>query len=248
MKAVCYHMNMATRKATKANDTTAIAYVRVSTDEQANEGVSLEAQEARIRAYCQMRGLELVDVIVDVGVSAGKPLESRDGGKRVLDAIRSRKAHAVVALKLDRLFRNCADCLMVVESWDKAGIALHLVDLGGQAVDTSSAMGRFFLTVMAGAAELERNQIRERTSLAMQHKKAQGERVGNIAYGFRLADDGVSLVKDEAEQAVIARIQEARARGLSLRAIVAELERAGVVNRAGNPVALKQVVRILEAA
>lgn len=221
----------------------AIAYVRVSTEEQANEGVSLEAQEARIRAYCQMRGLELADVIVDAGVSAGKPLESRDGGKRVLDAIRSRKAHAVVALKLDRLFRNCADCLMVVESWDKAGIALHLVDLGGQAVDTSSAMGRFFLTVMAGAAELERNQIRERTAMAMAHKAKKGEYCGGEApYGFHASDGRV--VPNQAEQDVIRRVISARASGASLRDIELRLASDGVTNRKGRPLALTQIAKL----
>ncbi len=227
---------------------TAIGYVRVSTEEQATEGVSLDAQEARIRAYCQMRGLELVDIVVDAAVSAGKPLSARDGGKRVLESVRSRKARAVVALKLDRLFRNCADCLTVVESWDKAAVALHLVDLGGQAVDTSSAMGRFFLTVMAGAAELERNQVRERTALAMAHKKARGERAGTVPFGFRVGEDGRLLVRDEGEQAIIARVRQARQQGRSYRGIQAELKQAGVVGRKGKPLVLPAIVNIVRAA
>jgi site-specific DNA recombinase len=226
----------------------AIAYVRVSTEEQASEGVSLDAQEARIRAYCAMRGLELAEVVVDAGVSAGKPLASRDGGLRVLDAVRSRKVGAVVALKLDRLFRNCADCLDVTAGWDKLGVALHLVDLGGQAVDTSSAMGRFFLTVMAGAAELERNQIRERTAMAMQHLAARGMYTGGEArFGCARGADG-ALVEVQAEQEVIACVHTARAQGLSLRAVVAELERAGIVGRTGRPLALAQVANIVRAA
>lgn len=225
-----------------------VAYVRVSTEEQANEGVSLDAQEARIRAYCAMRGLELAEVVVDAGVSAYKPLADREGGRRVLDMVRSRKVAAVVALKLDRLFRNAADCLDVCGAWDRAGVALHLVDLGGQAVDTSSAMGRFFLTVMAGAAELERNQIAERTSLALQHKRAKGERTGTVRYGYTLAEDGVNLIENEAEQGVIRTVREARDRGLSLRAIVAELDRAGIVGRTGRPLAITQVRNIAVGA
>ncbi len=221
-----------------------VAYVRVSTEEQANEGVSLDAQEARIRAYCAMRGLELAEVVVDAGVSAYKPLADREGGRRVLDMVRTRKVAAVVALKLDRLFRNAADCLDVCGAWDRAGVALHLVDIGGQAVDTSSAMGRFFLTVMAGAAELERNQIAERTSLALQHKRAKGELVGSVPYGFTLADDGVTLVENEAEQGVIRTVREARDRGLSLRAIAAELERSGVVSRKGRRFEATQIARM----
>jgi len=139
----------------------AVAYVRVSTEEQATEGISLEAQNHRVRAYCELRGLELVDIITDAGVSAGKPLARRDGGARLLHLIRRGEAVAVVAFKLDRLFRNCADCLTVTATWDRSGVALHLIDLGGQAVDTSTAMGRFFLTVMAGAAEMERGLVAE---------------------------------------------------------------------------------------
>ena len=121
-----------------------------------------------------MRGLSLVEVVIDAGISAGKPLATPEGGQRLLELVRTKQVSSVVALKLDRLFRNAADCLYTVESWDKAGIAMHLVDIGGASVDTSSAMGRFFLTVMAGAAEMERNQIRERTSMAMQHMKQRG--------------------------------------------------------------------------
>jgi DNA invertase Pin-like site-specific DNA recombinase len=150
----------------------AIGYVRVSTEEQARDGISLDQQTQAVRAYARMRGLELADVIADEGISAGKSLSARPGGAAILVAVRRQDAGAVVAYKLDRLFRDCADCLTVTRTWDGLGAPLHLVDLGGQAVDTSSAMGRFFLTVMAGAAELEHNQIRERTSAAMRHKAA----------------------------------------------------------------------------
>lgn len=232
-----------TNKSSRAN--TVVAYVRVSTEEQANEGVSLAAQEERIRAYCQLRGLELVAVVVDAGVSAGKPLASREGGARVLELVRRKQAGAVVALKLDRLFRNAADCLSTVEGWDRAGVALHLVDIGGASVDTSSAMGRFFLTVMAGAAEMERNQIRERTSLALQHKAAQHELVGSVPYGFRLADDGRTLLEHEGEQEVIRIARELRATGMSLRAIGAELEARGLRTRKGTAWAAPQVQRMV---
>jgi site-specific DNA recombinase len=222
------------RTTTKQGATAAvIAYVRVSTEEQANEGVSLDAQEARIRAYCAMRGLELAEVVIDAGVSGYKALADRDGGRRVLEMVRTRKVGAVVALKLDRLFRNCADCLDVTAGWDRHGVALHLVDLGGQAVDTSSAMGRFFLTVMAGAAELERNQIAERTSTALQHKASRGERVGAVPFGFTLDTDGVHVVPVESEQTVIALARELRSAGLSLRAVAAELARRGHASRTG---------------
>ena len=130
------------------NQFLAVLYLRVSTQEQATEGISLETQEAKLRAYCALRGLTIVKVIIEAGVSAGKPLDEREGGHELLTLVRRREVAHVVSYKLDRLFRDCADCLTVTAAWDKHGVSLHLVDLGGQTLDTSTAMGRFFLTVM----------------------------------------------------------------------------------------------------
>jgi len=232
----------------QGTSTDAVLYLRVSTQEQAREGISLAAQEARLRAYCALRGLRVVEVVTDAGVSGGKPMHSRAGGQRILDLVqRSAVAH-VVTYKLDRLFRDCADCLTVTAVWDKKAIALHLVDLGGQTLDTSSAMGRFFLTVMAGAAELERNLIRERTSEAMGYVKSQGRKTGgDVPYGYAVAAGG-TLVADEAEQALLDAIQSARSRGLSQRQVVAELAARGFTTRKGTALGLTQVQRIMQQA
>jgi len=229
--------------------TDAVLYLRVSTQEQAREGISLAAQEARLRAYCELRGLRVVEVVIDAGVSGGKPVHSRIGGQRILDLVqRSAVAH-VVTYKLDRLFRDCADCLTVTAAWDKKAIALHLVDLGGQTLDTSSAMGRFFLTVMAGAAELERNLIRERTSEAIGYVKSQGRKTGgDMPYGYAVAADGRTLVVQEQEQAMLEAIRSARQRGFSQRQVVAELARQGFTTRKGTPLILRQVQRLMEQA
>jgi len=129
----------------------AVAYVRVSSEEQVRGGVSLDAQEDRIRSYCAMTGLLLVSVIREEGVSGGKLLRDRPGGGELIQSLR-RHRH-VVALKLDRLFRDAVDALNQTREWDKKGISCHLVDMGGLAIDTSSAMGRLFLTMLAGMAE-----------------------------------------------------------------------------------------------
>jgi len=195
-----------------------------------------------------MRGLELAETIDDPGVSAAKPLRVRPGGQRLLDHLRRRKVAGLVAFKLDRLFRNCADCLANVEAWERAGVALHLIDLGGSAVDTSSAAGKFFLTVMAGAAELERNQISERTSSVLQHKAERGEYTGGAPpFGFRLGDDGVQLEPDAQEQRIVARVRELRGLGASLRGIAAQLAVEGFVSRTGNRFAVVQIQRLLAA-
>ena len=211
----------------------AIGYTRCSTNEQADSGLGLEAQAERIRAYCTMRGSELLDLITDAGVSGGKPLASRDGGQRLLTAIRERKADGVVMLKLDRMFRNAGDCLTTVEKWKKSGVALHVVHLGGNAIDTTSAAGRFMLVVLAGAAEMERNLTRERTRSAMAVKRGNGQRIGTVPYGFDLAGDGATLVPNDAEQAVITDIRSWRSHGWTLERIADELTRRGVPTKTG---------------
>ncbi len=239
---------MAKRTNTKPAPNAAVIYCRVSTDEQAEHGVSLDAQEAALRAYCTMRGLEVVEVVVDAGVSAGKALATRAGGARVLDLVRRRHVAAVVAYKLDRLFRDCADCLAVTRAWDAAEVALHLVEMGGQAIDTSTAMGRFFLTVMAGAAEMERNLIRERTAAAMAHKRARREFCGGEPpYGWTLAADGRMIEPNAAEQRVLVAARELRGAGGSLRKVGAELELRGMLPRRGGHWHPKTIGQLLKA-
>lgn len=211
----------------------AIGYIRCSTTEQVDSGLGLDAQSARIRAYCILKDLELVEVVSDAGVSGGKPLASREGGQRLLAALRTRKARAVVMLKLDRMFRNAGDCLATVEQWDRAGVALHVVDLGGNAIDTTSAAGRFMLTVLAGAAEMERNLTRERTRAAMAVKRSNGQRVGSVPYGFGLGDDGVALTEDPAEQAVIRQIETMKSEGLNASRIADALTARQVPTKTG---------------
>ena len=211
----------------------AIGYIRCSTHEQADSGLGLEVQDERIRAYCTLKGLQLVEIIADAGVSGGKPLASREGGQRLLAAMKRRDATAVVMLKLDRMFRNAGDCLATVEHWERKGIALHVIDLGGNAIDTTSAAGRFMLVVLAGAAEMERNLTRERTRSAMAIKKKNGQLVGSIPFGCNLAVDGTTLVKDAAEQRVIEDIRAARAAGKTLAAIANDLTTRSVPTKTG---------------
>jgi site-specific DNA recombinase len=223
-------------------------YIRVSSEEQSREGSSLPAQRARIEAYCTMRALDLVEIVEDPGVSASKALAARAGGRHLLEILRRRRVSGIVAFKLDRLFRNCGDCLTNVESWDRAGVALHLIDLGGSAIDTSTAAGKFFLTVMAGAAELERNQISERTSAVLRHKASRGEYTGGEPpYGFRVGSGGVQLVEDPGEQRVIARARELRVARVSLRRIAAQLAAEGMASRVGRPFAIIQIQRLVAA-
>lgn len=223
----------------------AISYIRVSTVEQSQEGVSLAAQKEVVRSYAKFRGFELVHEISDEAISASIPLFERPGGLELLEHLNQGQAKAVIAFKLDRLFRDAGDCLTVTKRWDKRGISLHLVNLGGQVVDTSTAMGRFFLTVMAGVAEMERNLISERTQVAMAHLKAQNRRVGNVPYGKSLAKDGLHLVVNPQEQAAIELAVKLSKEGKSLRAIARALKAQGIVNRKGEQFHSEQIRRML---
>jgi DNA invertase Pin-like site-specific DNA recombinase len=204
----------------------AVCYIRVSTEEQAREGVSLAAQEERLRAYCRMAGLEIVEMVREEGVSGGKALSTRPGGGRLLGLLGKGKAQNVIALKLDRLFRDAEDALHQTKEWDREGIALHLVDMGGQTINTASAMGRFFLNMMAGFAELERNLIAERTGAALAHKKANGRVYSPTPYGFDR--EGDALVKNSLEQKIIKDMKRMRENGWSFGKIADALNLRGI--------------------
>jgi len=199
----------------------ALAYIRVSTTEQAREGVSLDPQEERIRAYCRMSGLSLglslASVIREEGVTAAKSLASRPGGQQITATIATKRVQHIVALKLDRLFRDAVDALNQTRAWDRAGIALHLVDMGGQTLNTATAMGRMFLTMTAAFAELERNLIAERTQAALLYKKSKRLVYGAIPYGYSRYGDALKVV--EAEFSLVQKIQNWQARGWPLRKI-----------------------------
>ena len=225
--------------------TQAIGYIRVSTDKQADHGVSLEAQQAKLTAYAALYDLALVDVIIDAGASA-KTLD-RPGLQRALAMLRRGQAHALLVAKLDRLTRSVEDLGELIRTVFVPGKA-DLLSVG-EHIDTRTAAGRLVLNVLGSVAQWERETIGERTAEALAHKKAQGHKTGgDVPYGSRLAADGKTLMPDAAEQAMLAAIRGARARGLSQRAVVAELTRQGFTTRKGTPLALKQVQRIMQHA
>ncbi len=209
----------------------AVCYFRVSTQEQALHGVSLNAQEERIKAYCMMQGLEVVQTFREEGVSASKALNTRPKGMVMLELLRKKKAGHVVALKLDRLFRNAEDALRQTSAWDAAGITLHLVDMGGQSLCTSSAIGRMMLTMMAAFAEFERNLISERTAAALQHKKIHLQPYAQVPFGFDR--QGSLLTVNSLELEMVGRMREWRESGRTLRAIAGFLNKMKVPAKNG---------------
>jgi DNA invertase Pin-like site-specific DNA recombinase len=201
---------------------TAVGYVRVSTEEQAREGISLDNQRAKITAYCALNELELVEIIEDAGKS-GKDL-NREGMQALMESIRTRSVDSIVVYKLDRLSRRVRDTLQLMELIEKQRIAFHSIT---EKIDTKSAMGKFFLNIMASMNQWERDTISERTRDALQLKIVKHERAGQIPFGWYLAGDGNTLLENEREQEAIALIQDLYGNGYSFRAICRELEKEG---------------------
>src|SRR4051812_11558508 len=160
----------------------AIGYARVSTDRQADRGISLDAQTARIRAMATIQQADLLDVVVDGGESAKSM--NRPGLQRVLDLVGERKVDAVIVAMLDRLTRSVKDLCALLELFEKRRVALVSV---AESLDTGSAAGRMVITIMGAVSQWEREAIGERTREVLAHKRRNGERVGNIHYGYRLS-------------------------------------------------------------
>jgi site-specific DNA recombinase len=199
-----------------------VAYLRVSTQEQAREGISLDNQREKVRAYCALHDLELVEVIEDQGQSA-KDLK-RPGMQRLMGLITDRKVDAAVVYKLDRLSRRVIDTLSLIEMMAKYDVAFHSLN---EKIDTGTAMGRFFLNITASLAQMERDLISERTKDALQHLVRNGQRAGQLPYGYRLGEDGKTLVPLKSEQRAISRMVQLRNEGLSFRYICRILDAEG---------------------
>src|SRR3984885_12695542 len=214
-----------------------VGYVRVSTEKQAERGISLEAQAEKIRAMALVQSAELSEIIVESGESA-KSL-NRPGMAKLLAMVDAGTVKAVIVAKLDRLTRSVKDLCELLERFERRGVALVSV---AESLDTGSAAGRLVITIMAAVSQWEREAIGERTRDALRHKRGKGERVGNVGFGYRLSADGVHVEPDPTEQASLAAIRKLRLGGHSLRAIAGALNNSGHRTRRGTEWRLESVV------
>lgn len=215
-----------TRNSLQATERRTVAYVRVSTQDQATEGVSLDAQEARIAAYCVAMGWPVSEVIRDAGESA-KSLQ-RPGIANVLGDVRAGRIDRVVILKLDRLTRSTRDLADLLELFSKSETALVSVS---ENLDTSSACGRLVVNMLGVVAQWEREAIAERTASALAHKRQRRTAYGATPFGFVRVGD--ALVPEPREQAALKDAVRMDRDGASYREIGAMLTATGVTPHRG---------------
>ena len=206
----------------------AFIYLRVSTDAQVSEGVSLDAQRARGEAWALTKGYEVGGVFSDPGFS-GKRADNRPGLQNALQAVCDAKG-ALVVYSLSRLARSVPDALGIATRLEKAGA--DLVSLT-EAIDTTTAAGRLIFTVFAAFAAFERELTGERTRSALAYKKTRGERIGQIPFGKSLAADGRSLISHKSEEAALVTIADLRASGASWAGVASELNAKGIATKRG---------------
>ena len=193
-------------------------YCRVSTTEQAEDGSSLDAQRQQITGYAMMKGWNVTKTFIEAGVSGSVPLADRPEGRRLLETIG--KGDIVITAKLDRMFRSAADALVTLEELKGQGVALHMIDLGGDV--TGNGISKMVFTILAAVAEGERDRIRD----AKRHLAAQGVfGGGRRPFGFDIVQDGdvQRMVPNATEQAVIERMKSMRANGATYRDIGGEV-------------------------
>lgn len=223
--------------------TATIAYLRVSTGKQADQGLSLDVQQDKAAAYARLYDLELVEVIIDAGESA-RTLE-RPGLQRALMLLQSGPATALLIIKLDRLTRSVADLGRLIDDYFAPGKA-KLLSVSEQ-IDTRSASGRLVLNILASVSQWEREIIAERTREVMRYKQNQGEYIGGyIPYGFEVLEG--ALIENPFEQQVMQQARTLYASGLSLRKVSAVLQQRGVQARTGAAFHPGQIQRMIASS
>lgn len=216
-------------------------YIRVSTTRQAEEGYSLDAQQKDIERYCNAFGWELVGLYIDAGKS-GKNTD-RPELKRLVADSKEGKFGKVIFAKLDRLGRSAKDILSLFDEFEKRDISL--VSLKEQ-FDTSTPMGRFVRTILAGVSELEREIITERFMTGKSEKVSEGGWAGGyLPYGYHFDEEERQVHIEEAEAVVVERIFEEKRAGKTLQQIADGLTADGIATKRGGKWARATVSAIL---
>ena len=228
----------------KKNDTkVAVAYTRASTDEQHH---GPRAQKDAIRRWADREGVQIVAWHSDMGISGSAPLEKRPGLLDALESLSSASAGTLVIAKRDRLARDVMIAGFLELQARRRGA--RIVSAAGEGTQDDDPTSVLMRTIVDAFAAYERGVIRARTRAALAAKKRRGEVVGKAPFGYRVGSDGVHLVQDPEEQAVLVRVVELRAQGQSIRGIVGVLDAEGITSRVGKAITKCSIENILKRA
>jgi DNA invertase Pin-like site-specific DNA recombinase len=222
---------------------TVIAYLRVSTDKQADSGLGLEAQRASVTAAATRLGLEIRAVLVDAGVSGSLSIADRPVLMQAVDALR--RGDVFLVAKRDRLGRDVIAVAMIERLIAKRGA--RVVSAAGEGTDNEDPSNVLMRRLIDSFSEYERLIIGARTKSALAAKRARGERVGGLPFGYCLAADGVQLEADVSEQQILARMGALRADGLTTRGIAAALNENGFRTRRGTAWRFQYIAQALRS-
>ncbi|OAO78072.1 Integrase [Anoxybacillus flavithermus] len=204
-------------------------YIRVSTEEQAREGYSIQAQRNKLEAYCVSQGWDVVGFYIDDGYSA-KDLE-RPEMKRMLKHIEQGLIDCVLVYRLDRLTRSVLDLYKLLEVFEKHNCKFKSAT---EVYDTTSAMGRMFITIVAAMAQWERENLAERVRMGMQEKARQGKWVINVApYGYDIDRTTDTLVVNQQEAVIVRKIYDMYLSGMGMHKIALSLNNQGTATKSG---------------
>jgi DNA invertase Pin-like site-specific DNA recombinase len=216
----------------------AAIYIRVSTEEQAEEGFSLEAQEERLKAYCEAQGWDIAGVYADKG-HTGRKINTRDAYKKMLDE--RDQWDTILVMKMDRIHRNSKNFMIMMEDlekWDKKFTSMQ------EELDTSTSIGRFVVDMIQRIAQLESEQIGERTYMGMAQKAQTGGLLGfNPPYGYEISNNDLQIIENEAT--VVREIFSQYQSGESMSSIADSLNSRAVQTRRGGLWTLYSIRQIL---
>jgi site-specific DNA recombinase len=218
----------------------AIGYVRTSELENDDPLVAVESQRKAIEDYASFCQLNLEAVLVDEGVPGGVPLDARPAGAEFARWIHKPRVHSVLTWRLDRLFASARECLAAVSRWEEKEIALHVLDLAGNPVETFSPHGRYVLSLLRSVAHMEDLQREATANLRYLHKRKKGAKLllgEKVVRGY--------VVPDPVEAHAVQRIQELAGQGKSLRLIAEALDQEGVPTKRRAKAWSKEAIRLI---
>jgi site-specific DNA recombinase len=228
--------------------TRAALYARVSLEEQAKHGYSIDGQLEALRRYCKANQLDVYDVYIDAGVS-GKSTSGRLELKRMLEDGKAHRYDIIVIWRINRLSRSLSDLLEMVQLFKQHDISLRSFT---EQFDTDTNLGNFVLQMMGATAQLERDNIADSVRLISQERSRQGKwNGGNNVLGYRWVRSPetrigkIETVPKEAE--LVRRIFTLYSSGqYGLKAITNQLNKEGYNTKTGKPFNIQSVKGILQ--